>query len=105
MDAVADMGHIVKETARLTADRDALGCAKLVIFCNPVEDNPFMAGAFHGVTEGQTTISVGVSGPGVVKHALESVKGEPFDLVAETIKRTAFKITRVGTIGSTRGIT
>ena len=96
MDAVADMGHIVKETARLTADRDALGCAKLVIFCNPVEDNPFMAGAFHGVTEGQTTISVGVSGPGVVKHALEAVKGEPFDVVAETIKRTAFKITRVG---------
>ena len=96
MDAVADMGHIVKETARLTADRDALGCAKLVIFCNPVEDNPFMAGAFHGVTEGQATISVGVSGPGVVKHALESVKGEPFDVVAETIKRTAFKITRVG---------
>ena len=96
MDAVADMGYIVKETARLTADRDALGCAKLVIFCNPVEDNPFMAGAFHGVTEGQTTISVGVSGPGVVKHALESVKGEPFDVVAETIKRTAFKITRVG---------
>ncbi len=96
MDAVAEMGHIVKETARLTADRDALGCAKLVIFCNPVEDNPFMAGAFHGVTEGQTTISVGVSGPGVVKHALESVKGAPFDVVAETIKRTAFKITRVG---------
>ena len=96
MDAVAEMGHIVKETARLTADRYALGCAKLVIFCNPVEDNPFMAGAFHGVTEGQTTISVGVSGPGVVKHALESVKGEPFDVVAETIKRTAFKITRVG---------
>ena len=96
MDAVAEMGYIVKETARLTADRDALGCAKLVIFCNPVEDNPFMAGAFHGVTEGQTTISVGVSGPGVVKHALESVKGEPFDVVSETIKRTAFKITRVG---------
>lgn len=96
MDAVAEMGHIVKETARLTADSDALGCAKLVIFCNPVEDNPFMAGAFHGVTEGQTTISVGVSGPGVVKHALEAVKGEPFDVVAETIKRTAFKITRVG---------
>ncbi len=96
MDAVAEMGHIVKETARLTADRDALGCAKLVIFCNPVEDNPFMAGAFHGVTEGQTTISVGVSGPGVVKYALEAVKGEPFDVVAETIKRTAFKITRVG---------
>ena len=96
MDAVAEMGHVVKETARLTADRDALGCAKLVIFCNPVEDNPFMAGAFHGVTEGQTTISVGVSGPGVVKHALEAMKGEPFDVVAETIKRTAFKITRVG---------
>jgi len=96
MDAVAEMGHIVKETARLTADRDALGCAKLVIFCNPVEDNPFMAGAFHGVTEGQTTISVGVSGPGVVKYALESVKGAPFDVVAETIKRTAFKITCVG---------
>ena len=96
MGAVAEMGHVVKETARLTADRDALGCAKLVIFCNPVEDNPFMAGAFHGVTEGQTTISVGVSGPGVVKHALEAVKGEPFDVVAETIKRTAFKITRVG---------
>ena len=96
MDAVAEMGHIVKETARLTADRDALGCAKFVIFCNPVEDNPFMAGAFHGVTEGQTTISVGVSGPGVVKHALESVKGAPFDVVAETIKRIAFKITRVG---------
>ena len=100
MDAVAEMGHIVKETARLTADRDALGCAKLVIFCNPVEDNPFMAGAFHGVTEGQTTISVGVSGPGVVKHALESVKGAPFDVVAETIKRTAFKITRVGQLVS-----
>lgn len=96
MDAVAEMGEIVKATAALTADTDALGCAKLVIFCNPVEDNPFMAGAFHGVTEAQTTISVGVSGPGVVKHALESVKGESFDVVAETIKRTAFKITRVG---------
>lgn len=96
MDAVAEMGRIVKQTAELTADRDAFGCAKLVIFCNPVEDNPFMAGAFHGVTEGNTTISVGVSGPGVVKHALEAVRGRPFDEVAETIKRTAFKITRVG---------
>ncbi len=96
MDAVAQMGRVIKETARLTADQDALGCAKLVVFCNPVEDNPFMAGAFHGVTEGDTTISVGVSGPGVVKHALELVRGEPFDVVAETIKKTAFKITRVG---------
>lgn len=96
MDAVRQMGEVVKETARLTADRDSLGCAKLVIFCNPVEDNPFMAGAFHGVTEGDTTISVGVSGPGVVKRALEEVRGESFDVVAETIKRTAFKITRVG---------
>ena len=96
MDAVAEMGRVVKRTAELTADNDAFGCAKLVIFCNPVEDNPFMAGAFHGVTEGQTTISVGVSGPGVVKHALEAVRGKPFDEVAETIKRTAFKITRVG---------
>lgn len=96
MDAVAEMGQVIKQTAALTAARDALGCAKLVVFCNPVEDNPFMAGAFHGVTEGDTTISVGVSGPGVVKHALELVRGEPFDVVAETIKRTAFKITRVG---------
>lgn len=96
MDAVRDMGLIVKRTAELTADNDALGCAKLVIFCNPVEDNPFMAGAFLGVTEGDSAISVGVSGPGVVKHALEAVRGEPFDVVAETIKRTAFKITRVG---------
>lgn len=96
MDAVAEMGRVIKETAALTADRDALGCAKLVIFCNPVEDNPFMAGAFHGVTEGDTTVSVGISGPGVVKQALEQVRGESFDVVAETIKRTAFKITRVG---------
>ncbi len=96
MDAVAEMGRIVKATAERTADRDGFGCAKLVIFCNPVEDNPFMAGAFHGVTEGETTISVGVSGPGVVKQALEGVRGESFDVVAETIKRTAFKITRVG---------
>lgn len=96
MDAVRQMGRIVKQTAELTADRDALGCAKLVVFCNAVEDNPFMAGAFHGVGEGSSTINVGVSGPGVVKHALEAVKGQPFDEVAETIKRTAFKITRVG---------
>ena len=96
MDAVAEMGRIVKETAELTKDRDAIGCAKLVIFCNPVEDNPFMAGAFHGVTLGDSQISVGVSGPGVVKHALEGVRGASFDEVAETIKRTAFKITRVG---------
>ena len=96
MDAVREMGEIIKKTASLTADNDSLGCAKLVVFGNPVEDNPFMAGAFHGVTEGDTTISVGVSGPGVVKRALESVKNQPFDVVAETVKRTAFKITRVG---------
>ena len=96
MDAVREMGQVVKETARLTADQDALGCAKLVIFCNPVQDNPFMAGAFHGVTEPETVINVGVSGPGVVKHALEAVRGENIGVVAETIKKTAFKITRVG---------
>ncbi len=96
MDAVKQMGEVVKETARLTADQDALGCAKLVVFCNPVQDNPFMAGAFHGVTEPETVINVGVSGPGVVKHALESVKGQDIGVVAETIKKTAFKITRVG---------
>ena len=101
MDAVRDMGIIVKKTAELTKDNDALGCAKLVIFCNPVEDNPFMAGAFFGVTEGDSAISVGVSGPGVVKHALESVRGQSFDVVAETIKRTAFKITRVGPVSYT----
>ncbi len=98
MDAVKQMGGIVKETARLTADQDALGCAKLVVFCNPVQDNPFMAGAFHGVTEPETVINVGVSGPGVVKHALEAVKGQDIGVVAETIKKTAFKITRVGQI-------
>lgn len=96
MDAVKEMGEVVKETARLTADQDALGCAKLVIFCNPVQDNPFMAGAFHGVTEPETVINVGVSGPGVVKHALEAVRGQDIGVVAETIKKTAFKITRVG---------
>jgi len=96
MDAVAEMGRVVKETAKLTADKDALGCAKLVVFCNPVQDNPFMAGAFHGVTEPESVINVGVSGPGVVKHALEAVRGEDIGKVAEVIKKTAFKITRVG---------
>ena len=96
MDAVRLMGEIVKETAEKTADRDGLGCAKLVVFCNAVEDNPFMAGAFHGPGEGDCAVSVGVSGPGVVKVALEKVKGEPLNVVAETVKRTAFRITRVG---------
>ena len=96
MDAVAEMGRVVKRTAALTADRDAIGCAKLVVFCNAVNDNPFMAGAFHGVTEPETVVSVGVSGPGVVKHALEAIKGKDIGTVAEVIKRTAFKITRVG---------
>lgn len=96
MDAVREMGQIIKAASERTADRDAIGCAKLVVFCNPVPDNPFMAGAFHGVTEPELVINVGVSGPGVVKHALESVKGADFGVVAETIKKTAFKITRVG---------
>lgn len=96
MDAVAEMGRIIKRTAELTADRDAIGCAKLVVFCNAVPDNPFMAGAFHGVTEPETVINVGVSGPGVVKRALEDVRGQDIGAVAETIKKTAFKITRVG---------
>lgn len=96
MNAVREMGQIIKETARLTASSDGLGCAKLVVFANAVEDNPFMAGAFCGIGEPECAINVGVSGPGVVKVALESVRGQPFDVVAETIKRTAFKITRVG---------
>ncbi len=96
MSAVAKMGQIVKDTAELTKDNDALGCAKLVVFANAVNDNPFMAGAFLGVGEAETVINVGVSGPGVVKTALESVKGEDFGVVAETIKKTAFKITRTG---------
>ena len=96
MDAVAQMGRVIKETAHLTRDRDGLGCAKLVVFCNAVEDNPFMAGAFHGVGEADTVINVGVSGPGVVYHALQGCKGQPFDVVAETIKKTAFQITRMG---------
>ena len=96
MDAVSLMGRIVKETAAKTADRDGLGCAKLVVFCNAVEDNPFMAGAFHGAGEAERVINVGVSGPGVVYHALQSVKGQPFDVVAETVKKTAFRVTRMG---------
>ena len=96
MDAVKRMGEIVKETAELTKDKDAYGCTKLVEFCNAVEDNPFMAGAFHGVTQGDVAIHVGVSGPGVVKKALESIKGAPFDVVAKTVKNTAFMITRLG---------
>ena len=96
MDAVRLMGEIIVQTARATADQDGLGCAKLVAFANAVEDNPFMAGAFHGVGEGDVAINVGVSGPGVVKRALEDCKGQPFDVVAETIKKTAFRITRMG---------
>ncbi|MEG7733335.1 PFL family protein [Listeria monocytogenes] len=96
MDAVRQMGEVIKETADLTADTQGLGCAKLVVFANTVEDNPFMAGAFHGVGEADCVINVGVSGPGVVKRAIEKVKGEPFDIVAETVKQTAFKITRMG---------
>ena len=96
MNAVRDLGHIVKQTAELTKDTHGFGCAKLVIFANAVEDNPFMAGAFHGVGEAERIINVGVSGPGVVKRALEKVRGESFDTVAETIKQTAFKVTRMG---------
>ncbi len=98
MDAVAEMGRIIKQTAEITAENDGLGCAKLVVFANAVEDNPFMAGAFHGVGEPECVLNVGVSGPGVVYHALQSVKGQPFDVVAETIKKTAFRITRMGQI-------
>ena len=96
MDAVALLGQAIKKTAELTRDNDGLGCAKFVAFANAVEDNPFMAGAFHGPGEGDAAISVGVSGPGVVKSALEDVQDEPFDVVAETVKRTAFRITRIG---------
>ncbi len=96
MDAVRLMGSIVKQTAEATKERDSLGCAKLVIFCNAPDDNPFMAGAFHGVTEADKIINVGVSGPGVVKTALEKVRGESFEVLCETIKKTAFKVTRVG---------
>ena len=96
MDAVRLMGDIIKETAERTKEQDSLGCAKLVVFCNAPDDNPFMAGAFHGVTEGDCVINVGVSGPGVVKTALEKVRGESFEVLCETIKKTAFKVTRVG---------
>ena len=92
MTAVADMGRVIKETANLSD----MGAAKLVVFANAVEDNPFMAGAFHGVGEADVIINVGVSGPGVVKRALEKVRGQSFDVVAETVKKTAFKITRIG---------
>ena len=95
MDAVKRMGDIVKETAYLTKDEDSIGCAKLVTFANAVEDNPFMAGAFHGTGEADKVINVGVSGPGVVKVALEQVDGD-LTAVAETVKKTAFKVTRVG---------
>lgn len=96
MDAVRLMGEIVRETALATAEQGSIGCAKLVVFCNAPDDNPFMAGAFHGVTEADSIINVGVSGPGVVKTALESVRGESFEVLCETIKKTAFKVTRVG---------
>uniref|UniRef100_UPI003FF13CA9 PFL family protein n=1 Tax=Roseburia sp. TaxID=2049040 RepID=UPI003FF13CA9 len=96
MDAVRLMGEIIKETAEYTKEQDSLGCAKLVVFCNAPDDNPFMAGAFHGVTEADAIINVGVSGPGVVKTALEKVRGESFEVLCETIKKTAFKVTRVG---------
>lgn len=96
MDAVRLMGEIIKETAEMTKEADSLGCAKLVVLCNAPDDNPFMAGAFHGVSEADAIINVGVSGPGVVKYALESIRGASFEVLCETIKRTAFKITRVG---------
>ena len=98
MDAVKKMGEIIVETANLTKEIDGLGCAKLVIFCNAVEDNPFMAGAFHGVGEAECVINVGVSGPGVVKKALERARGVDFETLCEVVKKTAFKITRAGQI-------
>ena len=96
MDAVKLMGEIIKETAEMTKERDSLGCAKLGVLCNAPDDNPFMAGAFHGVSEPDAVINVGVSGPGVVKYALAQIRGKSFEVLCETIKRTAFKITRVG---------
>lgn len=101
MDAVRDMGHIIKEAAELTKEKDGLGCAKLVVFCNAPEDNPFMAGAFHGPGEGDAVLSVGVSGPGVIKAACEAYKGRPLDEVADGIKKMAFKITRMGQLVGT----
>ena len=96
MDAVRLMGEVIKETAGRTAEQESIGCAKVVVLCNAPDDNPFMAGAFHGVTEADAIINVGVSGPGVVKTALEKVRGESFEVLCETIKKTAFKVTRVG---------
>ena len=96
MDAVSLMGSIIHETAELTKERDSLGCAKLVVFCNAPDDNPFMAGAFHGVTETDAVVNIGVSGPGVVRNAVSQVKGADFETLCETVKKTAFKITRVG---------
>jgi uncharacterized protein (UPF0210 family) len=96
MDAINITARIIRDTAMMTSGRDSIGCAKFVVFCNAVEDNPFMAGAFHGVGEGDAAINVGVSGPGVVKRAIESVRGADFETLCETVKRTAFKITRVG---------
>ncbi len=96
MDAVRLMGEIIKQTAEATKERNSLGCAKLVVFCNAPDDNPFMAGAFHGITEADAVIHVGVSGPGVVKHALEQVRGKDFEVLCETVKKTAFKVTRIG---------
>ena len=96
MDAVRLMGEIIREAAEFTKERDSIGCAKLVVFCNAPDDNPFMAGAFHGVTEGDCVINVGVSGPGVMRSVLEGIRGESFEVLCETIKKTAFKITRVG---------
>ena len=101
MDAVRDMGYIIKEAAELTKEKDGLGCAKLVVFCNAPEDNPFMAGAFHGPGEGDAVLSVGVSGPGVIKAACEAYKGRPLDEVADGIKKMAFKITRMGQLVGT----
>ncbi len=96
MDAVKLMGEIVRRTAEATKEHNSIGCAKLVVFCNAPDDNPFMAGAFHGISEADAVINVGVSGPGVIKHALETVRGENFEVLCETVKRTAFKVTRAG---------
>src|SRR5690554_4453153 len=96
MDAVKLMGEIVRETAEATKEKNSIGCTKLVVFCNAPDDNPFMAGAFHGISEADAVVNVGVSGPGVIKHALEGVRGANFEVLCETVKRTAFKVTRAG---------
>ena len=96
MDVIKEMGRIIKELARLTADKNSIGCAKLTVFTNAVEDNPFMAGAFTGIGEGECVINVGISGPGVIRAAVAKVRGQPFDVLADTIKRMSFKITRAG---------